>query len=249
MNTIERLTECTKRIGAMCGDGRQPRMSIPVREDDDDIFITMTCLRAAKEIHELRTELAAIKQQEPVAWDVEESVLAIHRILKSAASFSTREDALRSELKSVFQAGKAQPVQQEPCPDKERDEYTCKNRHQCWEPCGELGKSEEHTQLAPVQAKQLLEKVDEVQAQEQRKPCASMPRCSINGASMCKCGDVCNDLVDVYTDPQATLSIKPLTRSEKNRIWSSCGEAKTLSARASLFGTKIEQHHGIKEQP
>jgi hypothetical protein len=88
-----------------------------------------------------------------------------------------------------------------------------------------------------------------MQAQEQRKPCASMPRCSINGASMCKCGDVCNDLVDVYTDPQATLSIKPLTRSEKNRIWSSCGEAKTLSARASLFGTKIEQHHGIKEQP
>lgn len=48
-------------------------------------------------------------QPEPVAWDVEESVLAIHRILKSAASFSTREDALRSELKSVFQAGRAQP--------------------------------------------------------------------------------------------------------------------------------------------
>ena len=41
--------------------------------------------------------------------------------------------------------GEAQP-EQEPCPDKERDEYTCKNRHQCWEPCGELGKSEEHTQ-------------------------------------------------------------------------------------------------------
>ena len=48
-------------------------------------------------------------QQEAVAWDVEESVLAIHRIVKSAASFSTKEGALRSELKSVFQAGKAQP--------------------------------------------------------------------------------------------------------------------------------------------
>lgn len=32
------------------------------------------------------------------------------------------------------------------CPDQERDEYTCKNRHQCWEPCGELGKSEQHAQ-------------------------------------------------------------------------------------------------------
>lgn len=32
----------------------------------------------------------------------------------------------------------------EPCPDKDRTEYACENRHQCWEPCGELGKSEEH---------------------------------------------------------------------------------------------------------
>ena len=39
--------------------------------------------------------------------------------------------------------------------------------------------------------------------------------------------------------------MKPLTRSEKNRLWSECAEAKTLSARASLFGTKIEMHHGI----
>lgn len=38
--------------------------------------------------------------------------------------------------------------EQEPCPDKERDEYACKNRYQCWEPCGELGKSEEHVRVA-----------------------------------------------------------------------------------------------------
>jgi len=48
---------------------------------------------------------------------------------------------------------------------------------------------------------------------------------------------------------QAQEQRKPLTRSEKNRIWSSCSDATTLSARASLFGTKVEQHHGIKEQP
>lgn len=37
--------------------------------------------------------------------------------------------------------------QVEPCPDKERNEYVCKNRNQCWEPCGELGKSEEHVKV------------------------------------------------------------------------------------------------------
>jgi hypothetical protein len=39
---------------------------------------------------------------------------------------------------------------------------------------------------------------------------------------------------------------RPLTRAEKNRIWSSCSGAATLPARASLFGTKIEAAHGIK---
>lgn len=33
----------------------------------------------------------------------------------------------------------------EPCPCSERmGEHACSNRHQCWEPCGELGKSSEH---------------------------------------------------------------------------------------------------------
>jgi hypothetical protein len=33
----------------------------------------------------------------------------------------------------------------EPCPrGADKPEPTCTNRHQCWEPCGELGKSEEH---------------------------------------------------------------------------------------------------------
>jgi hypothetical protein len=41
----------------------------------------------------------------------------------------------------------AKQKQGESCTNKERTEYLCKNRHQCWEPCGELGKSEEHTQV------------------------------------------------------------------------------------------------------
>lgn len=34
--------------------------------------------------------------------------------------------------------------QAEPCPDSRSNDYACKNRHQCWEPCGELGNSEAH---------------------------------------------------------------------------------------------------------
>jgi hypothetical protein len=36
----------------------------------------------------------------------------------------------------------------EPCPrGNDKPEPTCTNRHQCWEPCGELGKSEEHVRV------------------------------------------------------------------------------------------------------
>lgn len=37
---------------------------------------------------------------------------------------------------------RVQPL--EACPDPKRmGEFACANRHQCWEPCGELGHSEE----------------------------------------------------------------------------------------------------------
>jgi hypothetical protein len=41
----------------------------------------------------------------------------------------------------------AKQAQGEPCPDKEHTEYACKNRHQCFEPCGELGHDEEFVQV------------------------------------------------------------------------------------------------------
>lgn len=44
---VVRLHECASRIGRMCSEGRPPRMSIPARADDDDIFIARTCREAA----------------------------------------------------------------------------------------------------------------------------------------------------------------------------------------------------------
>ena len=34
--------------------------------------------------------------------------------------------------------------QVEPCQNQSMGKHRCKNRQQCWEPCGELGNSEEH---------------------------------------------------------------------------------------------------------
>jgi hypothetical protein len=48
----------------------------------------------------------------------------------------------------------------EPCPcGADKPEPTCTNRHQCWEPCGELGKSAEHVRVGhtdPEQVKRIL---------------------------------------------------------------------------------------------
>jgi len=44
---IQRLQECHDRICKMCREGRPPRMTIPARDDDDDLFISRTCREAA----------------------------------------------------------------------------------------------------------------------------------------------------------------------------------------------------------
>jgi hypothetical protein len=50
-----------------------------------------------------------------------------------------------------FEAMKRAAAGVEPCPrGEDRPEPTCTNRHQCWEPCGELGKSEEHARAVGV---------------------------------------------------------------------------------------------------
>lgn len=49
---IERLESCRKRIGNMCSEGRCPRMSIPLRWDDDDFFISTTLQDAIKVLEE-----------------------------------------------------------------------------------------------------------------------------------------------------------------------------------------------------
>lgn len=35
----------------------------------------------------------------------------------------------------------------QPCQDQRMGEFCCKDRSQCWEPCGELGKSEKHAKV------------------------------------------------------------------------------------------------------
>lgn len=35
----------------------------------------------------------------------------------------------------------------EPCEDASMGKFRCKNKHQCWEPCGELGKKKKDISL------------------------------------------------------------------------------------------------------
>ncbi len=49
----DRLKECARRIGLMCSDGRCPRMSVPVRWDDDDFFISTTLQDALFDVKRL----------------------------------------------------------------------------------------------------------------------------------------------------------------------------------------------------
>jgi len=58
-------------------------------------------------------------------------------------------EAETSATASVMGLTRKQEPQAEPCPESNSD---CKNRHQCWEPCGELGKSEAHVKVHVPQA-------------------------------------------------------------------------------------------------
>ena len=51
--STERFDRAIEMIGAMCSEGRPPKMSIPVQPDDEDIFITDTLREARDYIAEL----------------------------------------------------------------------------------------------------------------------------------------------------------------------------------------------------
>ena len=40
----------------------------------------------------------------------------------------------------------------DPCPDLTMGKFACKNKSQCWEPCGDLGHSEEHAVISVIQS-------------------------------------------------------------------------------------------------
>lgn len=52
----QRIEESQARIGRMCHEGRPPKMSIPVRDSDDDVYITGTLVMCAAAITALREE-------------------------------------------------------------------------------------------------------------------------------------------------------------------------------------------------
>lgn len=57
-----RLHTAMEYISAMCRDGRPPRMSVPARSTDEDLFITITLDDAINRITELERINADLRQ-------------------------------------------------------------------------------------------------------------------------------------------------------------------------------------------
>ncbi|MCP5020002.1 MAG: hypothetical protein GY938_32655 [Ketobacter sp.] len=55
---MERLNEANSIIGKLCSDGRCPKMSIPVKDDDEDVFMCRTIKEAIDTITRLARENA-----------------------------------------------------------------------------------------------------------------------------------------------------------------------------------------------
>jgi len=47
---VDRLYKCQSMIAKMCKEGRPPKMSVPVRWDDEDFYICQTVEDAINEI-------------------------------------------------------------------------------------------------------------------------------------------------------------------------------------------------------
>jgi hypothetical protein len=59
---LKRLESSAERIGLMCKEGRPPDMSIPVRADDEDLFITTTLQDAGIAIAEKDARILALRE-------------------------------------------------------------------------------------------------------------------------------------------------------------------------------------------
>jgi hypothetical protein len=85
--------------------------------------------------------------------DVLAAVRGSNRLPETTMQAERALDAIRAARKKAEAALSAYAAARgvtpcEPCHrGNDKPEPTCTNRHQCWEPCGEMGKSEEHVRV------------------------------------------------------------------------------------------------------
>jgi len=60
---VRELEECERIVGNLCADGRCPKMSIPVRDDDEDMRLTRTMKQARARITQDARDKAAKDEQ------------------------------------------------------------------------------------------------------------------------------------------------------------------------------------------
>lgn len=96
---VRELEECERIVGNLCADGRCPKMSIPVRDDDEDMRLTRTMKQAAARITLDAQEKAALKGQADVLDALNTSQAHEIALLKTKlASVKAERDALKERI-------------------------------------------------------------------------------------------------------------------------------------------------------
>ena len=100
---VRELEECERIVGNLCADGRCPKMSIPVRDDDEDMRLTRTMKQAAARITLDAQEKAALKGQADVLDALNTS--QAHEISLLKAELASVKAERDESVKRAFQLG------------------------------------------------------------------------------------------------------------------------------------------------
>ena len=104
----ERLSDCRKRIGKMCSEGRPPRMCIPVQWDDDDFYISTTLADAQRALDAEREKVKElVANQAEYEKCTDEQITALNQgCLDYEKQIATLQAQLADRDAMILQMGK-----------------------------------------------------------------------------------------------------------------------------------------------
>jgi hypothetical protein len=122
--------------------------------DDDDTDMERGMAAVAERVCELQAERDKLRSALLTAMDALALAQTCHgaTLLSDPPQDAWKARSVSDKIRAALVAGRA-ATGVEPCPrGADKPEPTCTNRHQCWEPCGELGHSAEYARPADPEA-------------------------------------------------------------------------------------------------